>query len=58
MARSKKTVCTVNFQSFLYKGDIFCDFVSFPAHKVPSGKGSTLKVKNLLPMGANSFLLP
>ena len=31
--------------------------VSIIAHQTPSGKGSTLKGKNLLPLGANSFLL-
>ena len=31
--------------------------VCFPEHQVPSGKGSTLEGKNLLPVGANSFLL-
>ena len=31
--------------------------VCFSVHQAPSEKGSTLKVKNLLPMGANSFLL-
>ena len=31
--------------------------VCFPTHHVTSGKGSVLKGKNLLPVGANSFLL-
>ena len=31
--------------------------VCFPAHQVTSDKGSILKGKNLLPLGANSFLL-
>ena len=31
--------------------------LKIPAHQVPSEKGSTLKGKNLLPRGANSFLL-
>ena len=31
--------------------------VFFPVHQDPSEKGSSLKGKNLLPMGANSFLL-
>ena len=31
--------------------------VCVPAHQVPSEKGSILKGKNLLPQGANSFLL-
>ena len=30
--------------------------VCFPAQQVPSENGSTLKGKNLLPLGANSFL--
>ena len=30
---------------------------SFPTHLAPSEKGSALKGKNLLPWGANSFLL-
>ena len=29
----------------------------FPAHIAASEKGSTIKGKNLLPVGANSFLL-
>ena len=28
----------------------------FPAHQTPSEKGSTLKVRNLLPLGAFCFL--
>ena len=31
--------------------------VFFPTHQVPSKKGSTLKGKHLLPVGANAFLL-
>ena len=30
---------------------------SFPVQQIPSDKVSTLKEKNLLPRGANSFLL-
>ena len=45
------------FLPFFYKEDNFCDFVCFPSHKAPSEKRCTLKGKNLLPMGANSFLL-
>ena len=30
--------------------------VCFPAHQIPSEQGSTLKGKNLLPMGAILFL--
>ena len=42
----------------LYKGDNFCDILFiFSDKQFPSEKGSTLKGKNLLPMGANSFLL-
>ena len=40
------------------KGGNFYDFLfTFPAYKIVSEKGSTLKGKNLLPLGANSFLL-
>ena len=40
--------------NLVYNGD---DFVtSFPLYKVPSENGSTLKGKNLLPLGAYSFL--
>ena len=42
--------------TIFYKGDNFCDQVSFPVQKSPE-KGCTLKGKNLLPWGANSFLL-
>ena len=38
-----------------YKGDNFCDFQF--ASEVPFGKGSALRGKNLLPPGANSFLI-
>ena len=31
--------------------------ICFPAHQTPSGRGSTLKGKNLLQRRANSFLL-
>ena len=48
------------FSAFFDKGKLlcenFCD-VCFSAHKIPSEKVSTLKGKNLLPRGANSFLL-
>ena len=36
---------------------IFVNCICCPAHKVLSEKGSTLNGKNLLPKGANSFLL-
>ena len=37
-------------------GDNFCDFLfSFPAHQVPSKKVSTMKGKNLLPIGVDPF---
>ena len=39
------------------KGDNFCVFICFTAIHASSEKESTLKDKNLLPMGANSFLL-
>ena len=41
----------VDFPSYLYKGDNFCDFL-FDFLKMES----TVKGKNLLPEGANSFL--
>ena len=31
--------------------------ICFAAPKAPSEKGSTLEIKNLVPMGANSFFL-
>ena len=40
--------------STVFKEDNFCD--CFPAHKGPTEKGSSLKGKNLLPLGTNSFL--
>ena len=41
-----------------YKGDNFCDFLFALLYTNPyPKKGSTLKGKNLLPIGANSFLL-
>ena len=36
---------------------IFVTFCLFPKNQVPFEKWSTLKGKNLLPLGANSFLL-
>ena len=45
------------FSANLYKGDNFCDSVCSPAHQIPFEKESALKGKNLLPGGANSFLL-
>ena len=40
-----------------YKGDNVVFPVFGPMHQYPSGNGSTLKGKNLLPEGANSFHL-
>ena len=45
------------FLPFFIKGDNYCDFHLALLHKNPPEKGSTLKGKNLLPLGANSFLL-
>ena len=47
----------IHSPSFLTRGQLLWLSVCFPAHQVPSEKGSTLKGKNLLPQGANSFLL-
>ena len=45
------------FSSTAYKGSNFCDFLfASPAQLVLSEKESTLKGKNLLPLGANSFV--
>ena len=42
----------------LHKGDNFCEFLfAFMHNKIPSEKEMTLNGKNLLPLGANSFLL-
>ena len=46
----------VEFPPF-FQGDNFCDFIfCFSPHLPHSKQGSTLKGKNLLPVGANSFL--
>ena len=45
------------FSVIFDKGDNLRLPACFLAHHIPSEKGSTLKGKNLLPMGANSFLL-
>ena len=45
------------FSTIVYKRANFCDFICIPAHESPPEKGSTLQGKNLLPWGANSFLL-
>ena len=53
-----KWILLVVFPQFCMREIKFCDFLfSFLAHTDPSEKGSTLKGKNLLPLGANSFLL-
>ena len=43
------------FSAYFDKDDSFLTPIS--VHQPPSQKGSTLKGKNLLPSGANSFLL-
>ena len=45
------------FSIIFNKGDNFFDFLIAFLHNKSLGKGSTLKGKNLLPKGANSFLL-
>ena len=46
------------FSTVFLQGRYFLGFsIGLPEHQVPSEKGSTLKGKNLLPQGANSFLL-
>ena len=57
--RSEKELDTLDrFYAISAKGDNFCDFLfSFQYTKSLLKKGSTLKGKNLLPRGANSFLL-
>ena len=44
------------FSFMLDKGDNLRLPDCFPAHEIPSEKGFTLKGKNLLLMGANSYL--
>ena len=45
------------FLAILYKAENFCDFFIALQHaRFPLKRGSTLKGKNLLPLGANSFL--
>ena len=39
-----------------YRNDTFCDFL-FPAHHATSEKGSTLKGKSFLTVGADCLLL-
>ena len=43
--------------AILQVGQLLCIYVCFPAQWILSEKVSTLRGKNLLPMGANSFLL-
>ena len=45
------------FSTIFNKGDNFCDLLFAVLHMVPLQRGPTLKGKNLLPVGANSFLL-
>ena len=45
------------WQDFKGKRTTLVTFCLLPAHQAPSEKGSTQKGKNLLPEGANSFLL-
>ena len=52
-------ICTCNgifVMAFINKGVTFCNFLFAFLHSKPLPKGSTLKGKNLLPAGANSFL--
>ena len=59
--RVKSSFCDgihlVDFLPFLHGRQLLGISVSFPAHQAPSEKKFTLKGKNLLPWGANSFLL-
>ena len=45
----------LGFPPFLDKGPLLPLAVCFPAQQVPSEKKSTLKGKNLFPVGANSL---
>ena len=45
------------FSAIVTREMILYPSICFFAHKFPSKKRSTLKEKNLLPWGANSFLL-
>ena len=49
----------VDFPPIFDKTDNLNDFLffCFPAYEFPSKKGPTIKGKNLLPMGVNSFIL-
>ena len=47
----------IDFLAVPPRGTIFATSVCFTACQLPSEKGSTLKGKNLLPLGTNSFLL-
>ena len=47
----------IDFQAVLHGRQVLSLLVYVPAHQSPSEKGSTLKAKNFLPLGANSFLL-
>ena len=47
----------VDFPPFFTKETTFVISVCFPPQPAPSEKGTTPKRKNLLPRGANSFLL-
>ena len=53
----KGTEYTRQIFCHFYKGHIICYFIFVSCKPPISEKGSTLKGRNLLPMGANSFLL-
>ena len=46
---------TWKFFAIIYKAGNFCDFLFIPAHQIPSEKGSTLKVKNVLPFSEGDW---
>ena len=47
----------LNRHVFVMGRQIVCHFACLPVHQTPSEKGSTLKGKELLPLGASSFFL-
>ena len=53
----KGAILLVDFPPFLQGGQHFLLPICLLVHQSPSGKGSTLKGKNLLPEGTNTFFL-
>ena len=58
MAKPRYIDILSSFSAIFKGGEKFCDFkFAFLGRKIQSQTGSTLKMKDCSPMGANSFLL-